>query len=77
MDFTISLFNLIELVILMASLITAYWKLSTRQSLMEQRIGTLEKQAETNEGKIEKRLDTIEEKMDKLIIEVTKLKSRE
>lgn len=68
--------DLVQLAVILGTLIAAYWKLSTRQSLMEQRIVMLETQASLNETKLEKRLDAIDKKLDDMIVELTRLKTK-
>lgn len=71
-----NIMDLVQLALILGMLVASYWKLSTRQSLMEQRISMLETQATANESKLEKRLDAIDKKLDTMMVEMTRLKTK-
>lgn len=73
---TFNIMDFIQIILILGTLIAAYWRLSARQSLMEQRLGTLETQTNLNESKLERRLDAIDHKLDSMIVELTRLKAK-
>lgn len=68
--------DLVQLCVILVGILTAYWTLASRVTLVEDKLRTMEVQARENENKIEAKLDTLSNKIDKLIVEVTTLKAQ-
>lgn len=76
MDLSFTAGDLIQIIVILASLMTAYWKLSNRISLVEAKTRDLERDGRTNESKLEKKIDTLSVKIDALLVEVTAIKAK-
>ena len=77
MEFTFNIFNLIELLLILASVLGAYYKIDKRQVLLELRQATLEGELRRIDSSVDRKLTIIDKKLDNLSEAVAMIKGQQ
>lgn len=73
MDFSFNLSDLITLIVVLAGVSAAFWKLSTRMGISEVNIKRIDRDVMENRRKIEIMDDKIEGKLDQIMAKIEKI----
>ena len=77
MEFTFNIFNLLELLLILASVLGAYYKIDKRQVLLELRQATLEGELRRIDSSVDRKLTIIDKKLDNLSEAVAMIKGQQ
>ena len=77
MEFTFNIFNLLELLLILASVLGAYYKIDKRQVLLELRQATLEGELRRIDNGVDRKLTIIDKKLDNLSEAVAMIKGQQ